>query len=231
MLNTKNEQLAAKAIEFIEKYKDHYTQWELDFLLKNTLNMNDPRIPDVLRQISVEVEALEEKNNMYKKFINVLEENFEIDRDILEIGGGVVPSLSKLISLKQNHGTITVYDPRLILSVPHKENVILKKEKFQLNSSIGTARMIIGFMPCDATNLIVDVACQNNLDFMIALCEGGSRKGYEWIEEDDEWIEHVKYKASREIEYRDMGTLATVSLEEYGNPYPIIYNKKRNLNI
>lgn len=228
MPNNANEELAIKALEFIEKHKDYYTDWELTFLRKNiSTGLNNSRVPDILRQISVEVGALADENNMYKRFITLMEENFDIDTDILEIGGGVVPSLSKLISLKQQKGTITVYDPRIIQNIPHQSNLTLKKEKFESDSSIGTAKLIIGFMPCDATNLIIDIACKNNLDFMVALCEGGARKGYEWIEEDEEWIEHVKYNAYRGIEGKNMGTLGIASLKEYGNPYPIIYNKRK----
>lgn len=228
MQKNTNQELATKALDFIDKYQEHYTRWELEFLRKNIYSgLNKPCVPDILRQISVEVGALDDENNMYKKFITLLEENYDIDTDILEIGGGVIPSLSKLISLKQQRGTITVYDPRVILNIPHQSNLTLKKEKFESDSSIDNAKIIIGFMPCDATNLIVDIACRNNLDFMVALCEGGSRKGYEWIEEDDEWVEHVKYNAHRGMEGKNMGTLATASLQEYGNPYPIIYNKRK----
>ena len=87
--------------------------------------------------------------------------------------------------------------------------------------------MIIGFMPCEATNLLIETACANNVDFMIALCEGGTREGYGWLEEDDEWIGFVKYCASRGLEDADLGTLEESSLEQYENPYPVIYNKRR----
>ena len=86
--------------------------------------------------------------------------------------------------------------------------------------------MIIGFMPCEATNTIIEVACENNLDFMIALCEGGTRPGYEWLETDDEWISHVKANAIKGLKNSDLGTLGIAFLTQYNDPYPVIYNKK-----
>ena len=46
-------------------------------------------------------------------------------------------------------------------------------------------------------------------------------------EDDSEWISYVKYCASSGIEKNSMGILQEASLEQYQNPYPVIYNKKR----
>ena len=222
------EEYIRRALKFVEAHKDSYTERELDYIKRNCeWGMDKPFATDLLRQIYDEVGITDIDINMYEAFVQLLEENFDINRDIIEIGGGINPSLAKKIALRQKSGTITVYDPRLMTNIDKPDNLILKREKFEKTTPIGNAQMIIGFMPCDAISTLVDVACENKVDFMVALCEGGMREGYGWLEEDDEWIGFIKYLAARGIEKGQLGTLAEHSMEKYNNPYPIIYNKKR----
>lgn len=222
------EEYMRRALKFIEAHKDSYTPREINYITGSFYwGMNNPFASDLLRQIYDEVGITDENVNMYEGFLKILEENFDINTDIIEIGGGIVPSLAKKIALRQKSGTVTVYDPRLITNIDKPDNLILKREMFSKNTPIGDTKLIIGFMPCDATTLLIDTACQKKTDFMIALCEGGMREGYGWLEEDDEWIGFVKYCAERGIETNGLGTLGEASLEQYRNPYPVIYNKRR----
>lgn len=225
------EEAKKRVIEFVQAHEKDYTERELKYLYNSAdwaLECESPSpIFDILRQIYVELGIMPDEKNMYKRFIEILKENFDIDRDIIEVAGGIVPSLGKQLASKQKTGTLTVYDPRLITNLQKPDNLILKKEMFGKKTPLGDAKMLIAFMPSDVAPMLIDVACKNDLDFMIALCEGGARTGYEWIEEDDEWIGHMTYSASRGIEKSKMGTLQTASLEKFGSPYPIIYNKRK----
>lgn len=224
---TKEEYLR-RALSFVEAHKDSYTPRERDYIAKNFLwSLDKPYSSDVLRQLYDELGAKDPKANMYEGFLRIMEENFDINTDIIEVGGGILPSLAKKIALRQKSGTVTVYDPRLITNIDKPDNLILKKEKFGKDTPIGSAKLIIGFMPCEAAPLLVNSACDNQTDFMVALCEGGMREGYGWLEEDDEWIGFIKYCAERGIEDNGLGTLGEHSLEEYNNPYPVIYNKRK----
>lgn len=218
--------------EFLEAHIENYTEREATYIRRNAVIINkksiNTYIGDVLRQIYDEVGIIPETSNMYSRFVNILEENFDIDRDIVEVAGGIIPTLAKKISLRQKNGTITVYDPRLIELKECPANLVIKRQMFSSHTQIPHAQMIIGFMPCDATIPIINSACLNNIDFAIALCEGGARQGYEWLETEEEWLGYVTHLARRGIERNNMGTLESASLEEYGNPYPIIYNKRRN---
>lgn len=217
--------------EFLEAHKDAYTEREYDFIKRSAdwglHARNGFYITDIVRQVYAEVGLLSEEQNIYNGFISLLEENFALDRNIVEVAGGIIPSLAKGIALKQKTGTITVYDPRVMTNISKPDNLVLKRQQFNKNTQIPGANMIIGFMPCDATMDIVDSACKNNVDFMIALCEGGNRPGYEYLEDDEEWIGNVRYNAERGMEGTDMGTLETADLKKYGSPYPVIYNKRK----
>ena len=222
------EEYIRRALKFLEAHKDSYTEREYDYIKRNiSWGIDKPFISDLMRQVCDEIGKTDLSENMYEAFARMLESNFDINTDIIEIGGGIIPSLAKKIALRQKSGTITVYDPRLMTDIKHPENMILKKEMFNKDTPIGEAKMIIGFMPCDATTLLIETACAHGVDFMVALCEGGMREGYGWLEEDDEWIGFVKYCASRGIEDQNLGELREESLSEYNNPYPVIYNKRK----
>lgn len=224
---TKEEYLR-RAVKFVEAHKDSYTPRELRTLLINTEGgINNPFAWDIIRQVLDEVGYTDKSINMYEGFMEILQKNFDINTDIVEIAGGIVPSLAKKIALRQKSGTVTVYDPRLITDIEKPDNLILKQEMFGKDTPLGNAKLVIGFMPCDATTAIINAACTNQIDFIVALCEGGLRKGYEWLEDDDEWIAHIKYLASLQVKKYDLGTLQEASLERYSNPYPVIYNKRR----
>lgn len=238
-----DEECIQRVSEFLDAHLESYTDREIAYIRRNYLSLR--RNPygrytgDVLRQIYdeldlyptiVEIEQTNSSNtvgNMYDGFVKLLEENFDIDRDIVEVAGGVIPTLAKKIALKQKNGTITVYDPRLMHLQNLPANLILEPQSFRSNTPIPTAKMIISFMPCEATPTVITSARQNKLDFMIGLCEGGTRKNYEWLETTDEWLGYMTYLAERTVKENDLGTLAIESLEKYGNPYPVIYNKRR----
>ena len=226
MTKLSQDEYVHRIIKFVETHATSYTPIEQEFIKKNILwGMKHPNQMNLLLQLYEEV-GFDIGDNIYKGFISLIENNFDINKNIIEIGGGIIPTLGKNIALKQKSGTVTVYDPRLITDISHPDNLILKKELFNKSSNIENTSMIIGFMPCEATNTIIEVACENNLDFIIALCEGGTRPGYEWLETDDEWISHVKSNAIRGLKNSNLGTLGMTFLTQYNDPYPVIYNKK-----
>lgn len=231
MLNITTSECYRRISEFLDAHIDYYTEKEINYIRKNATSLlrksGTIYISDILRQIYTEVGLIPEQENMYDGFVNLLENNFDINRNIVEVAGGIIPCLAKRLSLRQNAGTITVYDPRVIVPTNSPSNLILKRQEFTRDTQIPTAQMIIGFMPCDATIPAIESACSNELDFMLALCEGGARRGYEWLETEDEWLGFIQYIAKKGVKNKNMGTLEVSSLEQYGYPYPVIYNKRK----
>lgn len=223
-----NEEYVKRALKFVEEHKDSYTPKELEFIYHNiNRGLDYANTSDVLRQLYDEAGLHDIKYNVYEGFISLLEQNFDLNTDIIEIGGGRIPSLGKKIALRQKKGTVTVYDPRLITNIEKPSNLILKPELFDKTTAIGDAKLLIGYMPCEAAVLLVDSACKNKIDFMLALCEGGTRNEYGWLEDDHDWICFVRYCAIRGIENNSLGSLEQCYLEQYNNPYPVIYNKRK----
>lgn len=224
-------QQAEKVEEFLQRYGEGYDQRELDYIRRNWHHCLKSRFSmDILRQVYSELGLVSDEENIYLGFIKLLEENFGIDRDIIEVGGGRFPSLAKLIALKQETGTITVYDPRLVTTQSICPNMTLKKEKFTKQTPVTEDQLIIAFMPCEATEPAIFAAAQNKADFLIALCEGGPHGDeFDYFDSEEEWIASMIYTARRMTEQNDLGKLVVTDLKSYNDPYPVIYNKRKKL--
>ena len=217
-----------KVLSYIREHMEDYTAREIQYMIENyDMGKRTRFAPDVLRQIYDTLGITEEKDNMYRGFVSLLKDHFDINGKIIEVGGGVIPVVAKHIHDAQTTGSITVYDPRLGKSIESTDNFQIKREKFLETTDVGDATLFIGFMPCQATELIIRKAVENNADFLIALCEGGHYEYDDYFDE-DEWRESMKYLARQELQKKKMGTLEETDLKSFGNPYPVIYSKRRN---
>ncbi len=170
----------------------------------------------------------DEKTSIYQNFIKIIEENFSIDRNVVEVAGGPISSLSFQIASRQTKGTVTVYDPLMYPTKYNLDNLIIKKEKFTLKTKVPEGSLIVGFMPCEATQTLLEYATNNKLDFIVALCGCPPYNDCYGYEDDIyyDWLGNMKYLALRGIEDNDLGELGIASLKEFDDPYPIYFNKK-----
>lgn len=218
-----------KVNRFLEENKHGYNDRELEFIRSNWVHFLDKKFQvDILRQMYSELGFIDENEDIYHAFIKILEENFDIDTDIIEVGGGRIPSLAKRIALKQKKGTITVYDPNLISTDSPYPNMVLRQQPFTLQTPVEKDQLIIAFMPCEATEKIIYNARKNNAHFLIALCEGGPHGDeFDYFESEDEWLSSMLYSARDIANKTGHGPLQMSDLKEFDDPYPVIYTKKR----
>ena len=213
--------------KYIMDHMEDYTPREIQYMIENYDQGKRTRFaPDVLRQIYDRLGITPDKDNMYKGFVELLKKNYDINCDIIEVGGGVIPVIAKHIRDEQVTGSVTVYDPKISRILDNEDGYTLKREMFTDNTKTGDAKLFIGFMPCQATELIIRKAVENNADFMIALCEGGHYDFDDYFDE-EEWRDSMRYLARRELAKKNMGTLEETDLKSYGDPYPVIYSKRR----
>ena len=151
---------------FLQQHRQIYDKIELQYL-HTCHNIDDQMInlPDIFRQLLDELNLVTPDKNVYTIFCKFLEELYGLDRDIIEVGGGVIPSLGKKIALKQQKGSITVYDPRL-MNIQTPPNLVLKREQFTSKTNLSKTNLLIGFTPKEATETIINEACKNNIDFI-----------------------------------------------------------------
>ncbi len=212
---------------FLKEHENDYTDSEKEFILRNyAWGRRSCLVPDVLRQIYDELNLLEESKNIYNGFIDLLAEHFDINQNIVEIGGGNIPSLGKKLASRQKRGSVTVYDDKLITTSSPAPNLTLIKRRLSPEEKLPKADMIIGFMPCEGTQTAIQLAQNNNLDFMIAFCEGSCHNDTLFSTSED-WELSMLYEARKASEKAGLGAVEKTYMKEYQNPYPIIYNKRQ----
>lgn len=217
--------------KFLEKYPEIFSDLEKSFILdfaKFGDEGCDGLLPDLVREVYDELGVLPDNKNLYKGFIEMAEQVFNLkDRNILEIGGGVLPRLGIRISSSQDFGNVTVYDPRLSKYAEDSEKLKLVRKKFNREMNVDDIDLMLGLMPCKAAEVIVDVATKNKIDFMIALCEGGLHgEEFDYYEDDEEWRDSLIHSARRVVDGTEMGKLMVKYMTRYDNPYPVIYNDR-----
>ncbi len=218
--------------EYLKKFPGIFDEYEekyiLNYVKNNTFTFG--LIPDLIREVYDELGMLEVNKNIYLGFIKMINDLFGLEkRHILEVGGGILPRLGERISQIQDSGTITVYDPRISVFKEGNENLKLVRKNFDDKCSVKGIDLMIGLMPCKAAEIIVDVSTKNNIDFIVALCEGGPHGDeFDYFEDDEEWRRSLITFAGRLVEDNNMGKVKIKHMREYDNPYPVIYNDRNS---
>ena len=215
-------------LEFLYKHPTYYTSFERKGIQSYAFHDKEENFYlDVLREIYDELGLIPDEKNIYITFQNLIQELFGTEeKNIIEVGGGVIPRLATRIRMHQQKGTITVYDPRLAKDIRGDERLILKREKFTDKTPIKRADLLIGLMPCEGAEPLIDQALKHKIDFVLWFCEGGPHGDYfDYFESEEEWLSSTLYYARNGVENKGMGKLMVKHLEPYPN-YPIIYNQR-----
>lgn len=216
-------------VEYLTKYPEAFTCEEKNSIVTYITDSEyEFFIPDIMRELYDELNILPENKSLYKAFMLLVDDIFKIkNKKIVEVGGGIIPTLGKRISKFQDSGKITIYDPRLSIYEKDTDRMVLKREKFNIKTDIRGNDLLIGLMPCEAANVIVESALKNKMDFALALCEGGPHGDmFDYFEDEEEWRMSLIQYAAAMVEEQNMGKLKIKYLKEYGDPYPIIYNER-----
>lgn len=216
-------------INYLMKYPNIFTDLEKKQIINYIDSFGKYKfVPDTVREVYDELGIIQDDNNIYLGFIELIRNIYDIDdMKIVEVGGGVLPRLGKRLSDIISTGSITVYDPRLSVYESNNEKLRLVRENFSINTNISDADLLIGLMPCEACDVIVESALMYEKNFILALCEGGAHgEEFDYFEDEEEWQNSIIRQTKKEVEEKGMGKLKIKYLKEYGNPYPIIYNDK-----
>lgn len=223
------EKMAQKELllHLLDEKQDLYTTLEYSYIKNYFLSerfLKDEYIDEGLREIVDEAGLLPQDENIYDYFTDFIIDRYDIEgKKIIEVGGGVFARLAKRLSLKQESGLVTVYDPRLDPSIESTDKLVLKKETFYVDTDIEDTDLLVGLMPCEGANSLIAQATRKDRDFILWLCEGGPHGDcFDYFEDADEWLNSTIYFAERDLESR--GKVLTIKKEDKFSPYPIITN-------
>ena len=225
----KYKHIREKAIEFVKKNYKLYGFIEMQCLIDvlKTVDCPDLFIMELVREVLDELGFIPDDYNIYQEFARFIDDVHGIDqKNIVEIGGGRFPRLAKRLKERQNYGKITVYDPNLSLE-ESSDRLVLKRRRASLYTDVGDCDLIVGLMPCKGADVLLDLALNNNKDFVLWLCEGGPHGDeFDFFEDENEWRESMIDKARNAVEKNNMGKLIIKKIDRFSNKFPIIYNER-----
>lgn len=108
------------------------------------------------------------ENDYYKNFIEYMKSETGIDKNLLEVGCGILPSLANKISKEQTCGSVTAMDPKVIEA--YEGNIGIIKKEFTLDTDVSNYDLIYGFYPCQATTTMIKSSFKNDKDLFLEMC-------------------------------------------------------------
>lgn len=169
---------------FLEQYHFEYPEDELKYIQSHFDKNPQGEICDLLLQIYATLDMLEKDKNPYLGLLQVLQKHHHLNQDILEIGGGYYPTFAQYIDKVQalKGGSITTYDPKLITT--KLGNIHLHKKLFNLDHPTQHYHLIVGVLPCEASELTIKASLQQDSELFLVLCNCWHQQGYRHIHPD-----------------------------------------------
>ena len=230
----KKDQINKLFKNFKKKYKDKYEDEELWYYIEeNFWNFIDKNsAPDVLMQIYTELGIESPDGNFYKEHLKRLKERFDIRGNVLDVASGSIPAFANLLAheqLKIGSGTVTLYEPLLIVDKPKYPNMTMYRQNFTEYTYIKNFDLITGIMPCGVTETLIEQACRNQKDFYVAMCGCTHFEyvPYDFLITPESYQYYIIEKTEQLLQRYDNGTLEVEHLDNYEINYPILYNKKK----
>lgn len=223
-----------KLKKYMHKYGDLYTEHCREYIYEHFLDfLSDPTPPDVIMQIYETIGCGVRQGTFYNAHLERIQSMYGLDKNILEVAGGRMPAFAHKVATIQQQtkkGTITVYDPELIITKPKFKNLTLHKEEFTFDHDVHSYDLVMGLLPCDATEAIIATSCKAQKDFYVAMCGCVHFQGYDpfGYYTPHMYQEYVVQLAEDMVKKYDNGEVAIDYLpDEYGIDYPILYNRKK----
>ena len=134
------------------------------------INFDSDYIPHYVYAAYDDCGILPHENNRYDIFVNELSNKMNINCNILEVGGGTKYRTASRIA-KMQSGTIEVFDKQLYTTSSPYSNLKLYKVNFNHMTDIRKYNLIEGQYPCQATELMIKRALEENKDLFIHICQ------------------------------------------------------------
>ncbi|MBQ6687042.1 MAG: hypothetical protein IJN03_00780 [Bacilli bacterium] len=227
--------LSGKKLELITKFWKEYGRYydaDVRYNFRHHLlsAFREDDLPLLYLSIYSYLEIIPNRKDVYKWFLNYLKNTHKdfLEHDILEVGCGSVPALTKHIATNMlelgSKGTIKGIDENLIVSEIFGAE--LQKESFAYNTDISSADTIIGYAPCEATPIALRKACREKKELSIAVCECLHSDGSFFTTNYDKLLNHYYRLVKREMSSDFIFDINQVP-KEYNMEFPILTLKRK----
>lgn len=157
--------------DFLLKYGHLYKKRTQEYIKEKFLGeeFKAGNYIDIMSQIYEEIGLLSKyKRDLYSEYLNYMKKNFDINRNLLDVGCGHFPAFTKKVAASQSDGSVKGIDHHLITT--DIDGITLECGTFNRSYNVTGIDMIYGLEPCEATIDMIRVANKNNLDLCLALC-------------------------------------------------------------
>ena len=164
------EQLTELYNEYMETYHDSFPDWILELMNNDYKDGLDGLMASCYTmQFYDEYNLMKDKFNPYLGFIEMIKHNHPdlSDKTILDVGAGIVPSIGKRLAKEAKH-VITI--DRYMAKNNNPNNLEAIEMEIESSDQLPKADLIIGFMPCEAENYLIEHASKTNTDFIFEQC-------------------------------------------------------------
>lgn len=210
---------------FVSSHQEEYGEDAYQYIMENYKQfIGENQVFDILRQLFSKYGFIKKENDMYQKSFEMINKLYGIDRNIIEVASGCYPRFAEIIDenqRKNNKGTLTIYDPRIVLDNLGKVKIV--KDEFTMQTDIKDCSLIVALAPCEATETIIQKANLENQEFFIALC--GCNHTSRFCYSNDSWYDELVSLAEQGKSKGDKIYVDSFD-KKYNYPYPIIYKKK-----
>lgn len=220
--------------ELYKEYMDIYGEYIPEFIQDRMKcdyldGLEQDEVPCYILQFYDEYNLMKKKYNYYAIFEDLIKRNYPDlkNKTILDMGGGIVPSLGRRLAKEAKH---VIAVDRYISPLNNPNNLETIQCEIEDVKDLPKTDLVIGFMPCESTRLLIDYATYYNADFIMELCgcihNGGPMNYDSWMYNNfynyyvSDLCEETKQKIvdSRLGKFRDYGVKRL--------PYKVIGNKR-----
>ena len=158
---------------------------------------------------------------------------YGLDKNIVEVASGVIPSFAKKIYKEQmrlGKGTITIYEPDLLFEKEEScPKMVINRKNFNSTCNIKDSDLIAGLFPCDATEPIIEEACKYDKDFYVAMCGcvHFRNANIPYSESNSRLYQSYVIDLADRLVSNNKELVVDMLDDKYLVPYPIIYTKKK----
>lgn len=158
-------------LKFIRSHEYEYeemTLFMLILIMKDTV-LERP-IPLELSQLLSKFGVYHNEEDHYIEMFKLLEKYSFLQGNCCEIGAGMYPRLSELVApqLKLRQGTLTIFEPNIIVSKLDHAKIVRKQ--FKKDTNIDKIDTLYGLFPCEASIVMAEKAFEEDKNLMLAFC-------------------------------------------------------------